>query len=128
MEAPCSEPRHVLIARRVLGAKRLEVEDALEEIGLPVPILAEDGDAGGGEIEIDTLEVAEISNRHALEPHARNVGVRATRCAARRLVLVRWLGRRWSLAFHFPLNAGARFSRNAFVPSRMSSVAARSPK
>src|SRR5688500_15664391 len=112
MEARCSEPRHVLIARRVLRAERLEVEDALEEIGLPVPVLAEDGDAGGGEIEIDALEVAEIPDRHALEPHAGNVGVRSSRCAARRRVRVRWLGRRWSLAFHFPLNAGARFSRN----------------
>ena len=81
-------------------------------------VVADDRDAVGGKMEIDALEIPEIADGDAVEADP------GFRC------LVAGYGWRGldHLGGHLPLKAGGRFSMNARVPSRMSSVAARRPK
>ncbi len=102
MKSLCAESHQVLVTRAAHAAQNLQVIDALEEIRLALAVLSDDREPRPRNLQIELLEVAKVARRDAAQPDLR-------------------FG-------HFPPNTGARFSRNALIPSVMSSVAASKPK
>ena len=102
MKSLCAKPHEVLVTRAAHAAENLQVIDALEEIRLALAVLPDDRQPRLRNLQIELLEVPKVARRDAAQPDLR-------------------FG-------NFPPNTGARFSRNALMPSVMSSVAASNPK
>ncbi len=99
----CAKAHEILIARATRRAQNLEVVDRLEQVRLALAVFADDDEAVGRRRQIDVSEIAKVADDETIESRRSGAGA------------------------HVPLKFAARFSRNARVPSRLSSVAASSP-
>jgi len=102
MKAVSAEAHDVLISRAARRTKQVQVVNGFKDVRLALPIFTDQHEAVGGSFELDVGEIAEIVNGEPLEPRRGRI--------------------------HAPVKRAARFSRKARVPSRLSSVAASSPK
>src|SRR5262249_16647362 len=100
-----AEAHDVGIARAARRPEELQIVNRLEEIGLALTVLPDDHPTRGRPGELDMREVSKIANGKTRESSGSPPPPRG----------------------HAPVNFAARFSRNARVPSRLSSVAPSSP-
>ncbi len=114
MESRAAEHRELAVARAAHRAQQAQIVHGLEEIRLPVSVVADHDEPVGRRCDRHARQIPEIADREAVQPRGAR-GVRALR-------------RRGGGAGHLPVKRAGRFSRKACIPSRMSCVDASSPK
>src|SRR6185437_7168044 len=117
MECGGAEPHEVDVAGAARRTEDREVVDCLEKVRLPLAVFSDDDEPGRRRLELDVRQVAEVAHHQPIEPR-RGAGHAETIIQQRSMVRRRR---------QVPPNRGARFSRKARVPSRLSPVAASSP-
>ena len=108
MKARRAETRDVGVPGTTKGAQQLQVVDRLEQVRLALAVRTDHRQPGRRHVENDVLQISEVCQCKALDTDRCRVRIGGVR--------------------QRPLNSGFRFSRKAFVPSTMSSVAASIPK
>ena len=101
----------------------MQVVDGLQQVRFPVTVEADDGHAARRQREIETGDITEVTDGKRNDRHtiSRTRAYDLVERARRPRLRVR--GRR-----HRPINRGARFSRNADIPSAISLVPERMAK